>query len=98
MADVYRITTADGQEFAWHGSAAELKKAHPGATITARLVPDDIRGGTWEPTTDRQAAAAEKKAAEPEPEKPARPAAKPEPEQDAVVVVVDEAPTKRAGK
>lgn len=66
MADVYRIVTADGQEFAWHKSVAELKKTHPGATIVGRLVPDDIRGGTWEPHTDRQAMAAERKAAEPE--------------------------------
>jgi len=63
MAEVYKITTADGQEFAWHGGAAALRKAHPGASITARLVPDDIRGGTWESVSDRQALAAEKKAA-----------------------------------
>lgn len=94
MADVYKITTADGQEFAWHKSVDELQKTHPGAVITGVLVPDDIRGGTWAPQSTRQALAAEKRAAEPAKE----PVAEETPAEAVVVVAVDDKQAKKAEK
>lgn len=91
MADVYRVVTTDGQEFAWHKSASDLQKAYPGAVITGVLVPDDIRGGTFVPQSTRQALAAEKKAAGPKQE----PAAEEDPAEAVVVVAADD---KRAKK
>lgn len=46
---VYRIVTAGGEEHAWHGTPAALQKTHPGATITGRLVHNDLGEGSWAP-------------------------------------------------
>jgi hypothetical protein len=59
--DVYRFTCPDG-DFAWHGSVADLRKAHPNARITGRMVTNELGEGSWEPANDRQAMAAERKA------------------------------------
>ena len=67
MADVYRIREGR-EEHAWHGTVEALKRAHPGAVITDRLVMDEVGQGRWEPISHRQAQAHERKAAEGEPE------------------------------
>lgn len=62
MSDVYHIVLPDGQEFAWHKSADELREVHPGAVITGRLVMDETGQGSWEPMSHQSAVAKARKA------------------------------------
>lgn len=62
MAEVYRFVQPDGQTHAWHGTVSDLRKAHPNAAVTGRLVSDDLGQGTWQPYSGNQAAADERKA------------------------------------
>lgn len=42
----YHFRLPDGQEYGWTGTAAKLKKAHPDAVITGRVVMDEVGQGT----------------------------------------------------
>jgi len=61
MAEVYKIITPDGQEFAYHRGAEDLKKDHPGARITHRLVMDTLGQGMFEEYSTGRARAEERK-------------------------------------
>ena len=87
--DVYRFTCPDG-DFAWHGSVADLRKAHPKAVVTGHLVMDEVGQGSWEPYDAKQAKAAPKNG-----EAANEGAAEPE---AVVVVEVEEKPAKKAAK
>ena len=63
MADVYRIVTAEGHEYDFHGGVEALQDAHPGAAITGRRVVNAVGEGTYEPYTIEKAQAAERKTA-----------------------------------
>jgi hypothetical protein len=82
MPDRYRFTLPDGRVHESEAGLAKIRKVHPDATITHRVVTDDI-GAVIEmiPYTGKQA----------EPERPASEAAP-------VDVTVAEAPAKDAPK
>ena len=61
--DVYRIVTAEGHEYDYHGTVEQLKEAHPGAVITGRRVVNSVGEGSYEPYTIPKARAAERKEA-----------------------------------
>lgn len=61
--DVYRIVTAEGHEYDYHGTVEQLKEAHPGAQITGRRVVNSVGEGSYEPYTIPKARAAERKEA-----------------------------------
>jgi hypothetical protein len=60
MPDVYRFRCDDGQEHAWHGTLAALKKEHPHAVISSRLVVNEadvaagVEQGYWVPYLGKQ--------------------------------------------
>lgn len=68
--EVYRIVTAEGHEYDYHGTVAQLKEAHPGAVITGRRTVSAVGEGTYEPYSIAKAQAAE--TAADEAEKPVR--------------------------
>jgi len=61
--EVYRIVTAEGHEYDYHGTVEQLKEAHPGARITGRRVVNSVGEGSYEPYTIPKARAAERKEA-----------------------------------
>ena len=72
--DVYRIVTAEGHEYDYHGTVEQLKDAHPGAQITGRRVMNELGEGSHEPYSIAKAQAAtrkEKAASDAPAEKPA---------------------------
>lgn len=70
MADVFRIVTAEGHEYDFHGGVDALKETYPGAVITGRRMVNAVGEGTYEPYTIAKAQAAGRKAADGD--KPAR--------------------------
>lgn len=58
MGDVFRIVTAEGHEYDYHGTVEQLVEAHPGAQITGRRVLNPLGEGAYEPYSLADAEAA----------------------------------------
>lgn len=93
MAEVFRITTAEGFVFDYHRGVDQLKQDYPGAVITGRRVVNDVGEGTYEPYSIAKAQADQRKAEAEKTAKKAPNKRKDEtPAEEPVEVVVEVAP------
>lgn len=99
MAEVFRITTAEGHIHDYHRGVDQLKQDHPGAVITGRRVMNDVGEGTYEPWSIAKEQAAQRKAAAEKAAKKAPSKKKDEaPAEEPVAVVVEAAPAEAPAK
>lgn len=63
QGEVYRIVTAEGHTYDYHGTVDQVQAAHPGAVITGRRVVSPVGEGSYEPYSAPKARAAERKEA-----------------------------------